>query len=254
MENRSYFEAKVSEWIRREQNGEPFVFSSFLTMEEAAIAERICKKEGAPFDLIGGCDENERKVLVISSWSREELMPCLPFLLLCVTGRDLKTLSHRDVLGALMSLGIRRDLIGDIVARDGVVAFFAMDHIADYLIQNLTSIGRLSVELSVADEFFELPQPRFEELRLTVASLRADAVVAAFCKCSRDQAVRLIEEGAVFINHSIIEKKTKEVCAGDCVNVRRFGKWIVDQCGDMTKKGRTVLLCRKYINIFRRII
>ena len=223
------------------------VFSSFMTMEECTEAALICQKSGVPYWLYGGYPESERKMLVISSLNREELLPCFPFTLLQFGGSDLSSISHRDVLGSLMSLGIRRELLGDIIAQDGKVAVFVAERIKDYLIQNVTSVGRQTVQLSEASPDFQLPNPRFDKQRLTVASLRADAVVGTFCRCSREKACHLIDGKSVYVNHILLEKKTKEIRAGDRVIVRGFGKWIIDQCGDLTKKGRSVLLCRKYI-------
>ncbi len=245
MSEKNYFSAKIYDLIRRESAGEGMVFSLFLTPEEASEAAFICKKEQVPFFLFGGYPESDRKMLAISSYDESVVKECFPLVLLQLFG-DLSLVTHRDVLGALMGTGVRRELIGDILVRDGIVAFFAADHIKDFLIQNVDSVGRQAVKIAEASADFELPKPKFEEFRYTVASLRLDAVVAALCRCSREQANRLIDGKSVSVDHLIVEKKTKEICTGNCVIVRGFGKWIVDQCGDLTKKGRTVLLCRKY--------
>ncbi len=247
MQEKNYFSAKIEDLIRREAGGEGMVFSAFLTAEEGAAAVSICRKAGAPFFLFGGYPESERKMLAISSLDEETLKSCFPMVMLRLSAGDLSSLSNRDVLGALMATGIRRELLGDIIVRDGVAVFFAVEHIKEFLIQNVESVGRQNVKLFEAPLNFEVPKPHFKELRLTVASMRADAVVGVLCNCSREQANRLIEGKAVSVNHGLIEKKTKEIRAGDCVVVRGSGKWIIDQCGDLTKKGRAVLLCRKYI-------
>jgi len=160
---------------------------------------------------------------------------------------DFSTIGNRDVLGALMGSGIRRDVLGDIIVRDGQVLFFANDAIKEYLIQNIDSIGRQNVKLSEAPPSYEIPKPHFEQLRITVASLRADAVVGGLVKVSREQANRLIDGKLVSINHILLMKKTKEVRAGDRVIIRGYGKWIIDACDDLTRKGRAILVCRKYI-------
>ena len=42
-------------------------------------------------------------------------------------------LTHRDFLGALMNLGIERDVLGDIIVRGAVGYVFCEDAMADYL-------------------------------------------------------------------------------------------------------------------------
>lgn len=222
-------------------------FSAFLSAEEGEIAASLCRKAKASYLLFGGQSECERKILAVSSLEEETLKLCFPIVLLKFEGRDLSDVSNRDVLGALMATGIRREMIGDIIARDGVVLAFVLDQIKDFLIQNVTSIGRNSVTLSAVDLDFELPPQKFELCRLTVASLRADAIVGGLLHLSREQATRLFDEKKVFVNHSAMLKKTKELEVGDSIAVRGFGKWIIDECGGETRKGRIILLCKKYI-------
>ena len=247
MNERNLFAGRIEDMIRREMSGETMVFSGFLTPEECVEASAICRNLGAPHLLYGGHENCERKILAISSYEEEMLRLCFPIVLLRVTGGDLSGLTNRDVLGALMGSGIRREVLGDIIVRDGQVLFFAADHIKDFLIQNITSVGRQNVKLSEAPPMYEIPEPHFEYLRITVASLRADAVVGGLAKTSREQANRLIEGKLVYVNHVLLEKKTKEVHAGDCIVIRGSGKWIIDECDDLTRKGRSVLVCRKYI-------
>lgn len=247
MNERDLFLGRIEDMIRREAAGEAMVFSGFLTPEECAEAAAICRTHGAPFMLYGGHESCERKMLAISSYDEEILRSCFPIALLCVSAGDLSMIGNRDVLGALMGCGIRRDVLGDIIVRDGQVLFFAGEAIKEYLIQNVDSIGRQNVKLSEAPQPYEIPEPHFENLCITVASLRADAVVGGLAKTSREQANRLIDSKLVLINHSILMKKTKEVRAGDCIVIRGHGKWIVDECDDLTRKGRAILVCRKYI-------
>lgn len=247
MNEKALLAGRIEDLIAREAGGEAMVFSGFLTPEECAEAEGICRRLGAPYHLYGGHASAERKMLAISSIDEETLRLCVPIALLRIDGADVARLTNRDVLGALMGSGIRRDVLGDIIVRDGQALFFAADHIKDFLMQNITSVGRYSVKLSEAPSDFMIPEPHFEHLRTTVASLRADAVVGGLAKTSREQANRLIEGKLVYINHILLEKKTKEVHPGDCVVIRGLGKWIIDECQDQTRKGRAILECRKYI-------
>jgi RNA-binding protein YlmH len=247
MSEQQYFTAKIEDLIRRVANGEQTVFSGFLTGEEAGEAAAVCKRNHAPYFLYGGYEESERKILAVSEYDADLLKQCFPITLLQLVGGDLSQLTNRDVLGALMATGIRRDVLGDIVVRDGQALVFVAEHIKEFLMQNITSVGRQTVKLAEAPAVYTIPAPHFEHIRTTVASLRVDAVVGGLGRVSREQANRLIEGKLVSINHSIIEKRTKDVCAGDCIVIRGMGKWIVDECDALTKKGRAVLVCRKYI-------
>lgn len=244
MDMDDFLKARIEDLIRKNDD---YTFSHFLTAEEAAFAADLCKRNKAEFLFFGGYDDSERKMLAISSLDEQTLKSCFPITLLCIQGPMVDQLSNRDVLGALMATGIRREMLGDIIVRDGKALFFAADQIVDFLIQNVETIGRQRVTLSVAPFDFEIPPPQFEEMRITVASLRLDAVVGGIAHLSRDQAVRLIDERRVYLNHCLSTKKIKEVRAGDCLVLRGIGKWIIDCCDGVTKKGRAVISCKKYI-------
>ncbi len=247
MSERDFLKAKINDLICRFENGEDVVFSSFLTAEEALIADNLCSKYCIPHTFLGGYDECERKILAISSLDEIQIEKMCPITLLKIECAEMSSISNRDVLGALMGSGIRREMLGDIIIRQGVAAVFTLNLISEFLIQNISTIGRFKVKLSVADERFEIPPAVFEHQRVTVPSLRLDAIVSSVAHISRDRASELIENKMVQINHIPSEKKTKEIHAGDCLVIRGVGKWIIDECGELSKKGRVILHCRKYI-------
>lgn len=247
MSERDFLKAKIEDLIVRFEDGEEIVFSSFLTAEEAVMADNLCSKYCIPHTFLGGYAESERKILAISSLDETQIEKKCPIALLKIECAEMSSISNRDVLGALMGSGIRREMLGDIIIRQGVAAVFALNLISEFLIQNISTIGRFKVKLTIADEQFEIPPAVFEHQRVTAASLRLDAVVSNVAHISRERASELIENGMVQINHIPSEKKTKEIHAGDCLVVRGIGKWIIDECGELSKKGRIVLRCRKYI-------
>ena len=142
MSEQDFLAGKIEDLIRRESRGEWMVFSSFLTPEECVRAEYICKREGAPYLFYGGYEGAERKILAISSAEIEELKNSYPIILMQMQCSDISAISNRDVLGALMATGIRRDVLGDIIVRGGKALLFVAAHIADFLIQNVSSVGR----------------------------------------------------------------------------------------------------------------
>ncbi len=247
MSERDFLKAKINDLIGRFEGGEEIVFSSFLTAEEVMVANNLCSKYHIPHTFLGGYAECERKILAISALEEIEIKERCPIVLLKIECAELSSISNRDVLGSLMGSGIRREMLGDIIVRQGIAVFFALNQISDFLIQNIKTIGRYKVQLTVAEDRFEIPPPVYEYQRVTAASLRLDAIVSSLSHISRDRASELIENKMVQINHIPSEKKTKEIHAGDCLVVRGIGKWIIDECGELSKKGRVVLRCRKYI-------
>ena len=146
-----------------------------------------------------------------------------------------------------MALGIKRETVGDILIENGRAVVFVLDDIADYILSEVSKIGRIGVTLFSG---FEEPLPQRNELKEfteTVASLRLDCVVSAIAGISRGLATEKINNGFVAINSVTVEKSTKLVTNGDIITVRGSGKFIIDASTDRTKKDRIILKYKKYV-------
>ncbi len=161
--------------------------------------------------------------------------------------RDEAELSHRDFLGSLMSLGLKREVIGDILIEKGRCVFFVKMDVAKYVLEQLFKVGGEGVSLT---EGYEEPLPegaKFEAISGTVASARLDCIVKALTNTGRDQAALLIKSGRVTLNYYEVLSNSASVSDGSKISIRGYGKFIVDQIGPQTRKGRLSLRARKYI-------
>ena len=145
-----------------------------------------------------------------------------------------------------MSLGIERDKIGDIVVNKGESFAFVSKTIADFCMENIRKVGGVGVEVSVFDGEVS-KNVNFEIITKTIASNRADCVVAAICNCSRENAKEFILSGNLIVNHILCESVTKQICTNDVLSVKRQGKFIVESIDEKTKKGRNKLILKKYV-------
>ena len=157
---------------------------------------------------------------------------------------------HRDLLGAVMSLGIERETTGDIAMgtyRDAPCAYlFALAEVADYIAANLDSAGRASLKVCVATEEPALLPPEGESLRLTVQQQRLDAVLAAACRLSRSEAQRLIAAGLVKLNHVPQLRPDARLNEGDLISARGYGRVRVTAFQGESRRGRQVVQVFRY--------
>lgn len=220
-------------------------FLGFLSLEECVAAERVLNSKNISYRLYGGFDGAQRKMLgCFPDWCEDPNFPITP---VTVKFRSVDKLGHRDILGALMGTGLKREKVGDILIEDGRAVVFLCSDIVDYVIQNVGKMGRLGVTLSVGAEYpLPIAQPPMAGTE-TVASKRLDCVIAAICRISRGDAVRKIEIGEVFVNSVVCEKITYSLSDGDAVTVRGVGKFLIDSFPHKTKKDRLVLKFKKYI-------
>lgn len=187
------------------------------------------------YSFFGGYEGSERKVLGLYFY--EEIKE-FPVSALEITFRKADKLTHRDFLGALMSLGIERETIGDIFVEDGRCVVFVKSEIKDYIISQLSKIGGAGVKIKETVPS-SIPEGRgFSTNEYTVSSLRLDNIVAAISGLSREKTKSLILSGNVTHNFLPCDNISRTVSENDVLIVRGRGKFKIDCVLGETKKHR----------------
>ena len=256
------FYAKLDDLEKRARGG-VVCHSSFMTPSEIYRAEKYFEAKGNK-DMIcffGGYFEAQRKQIFLLpeyiSFSAEEMNIFdvieedldNSIIALKISGSGFRTLSHRDYLGSILALGIEREKLGDISVVDEHSAIvFCSCEIVDYLLMELSSIGKdsVKVEKTVVERNMTSMQ-KFQSFTDTVASERLDCVVASIFNLSREKAQNLIKGGFVEHNYEQALKIDVKVDAGDIISARGYGKFIIRDVSQTTKKGRLRLLTDRYI-------
>ncbi len=157
-------------------------------------------------------------------------------------------LSHRDVLGAFMGAGCKREALGDIVfVPEG--AQMAVDKaLVNYLTSNLTQIGAAPISLrELAREELLQKEEKVKVINATVADLRLDAVAAAGYGVSRSRMAEEIKSLNVKVNWKEAKKAAQPVNEGDVLSFRGRGRVEVAEIRGTTKKGRVSVTLKRYI-------
>ena len=174
-----------------------------------------------------------------------------PFCVLKVhaaSGVGARKLTHRDYLGSLMGLGIKREMTGDIIVKDGGADIIIMKEIADFLLMNYEKAGRANLKLEIADiTSLDTGTVNIEEKRDTVASLRLDNLVSSVFGLSRGKAQEAIKTGVVFVNSSQAQKPDMQLNEGDKLVLRGRGKAILREIQGKTRKDRIYIIFDRYI-------
>ena len=199
------------------------------------------------FALVGGYEGAERQMLCfLPAWQEQPEEDELVAVLRC-TFYEEGALTHRDFLGSLMGLQLAREKIGDILVSSRSADLIVSADIADYLVQNLTSAGRIALHTArIEREALTVPERKVREIRDTVATLRLDAVAASGFSMSRARAQELIASGRVQLNHRETLKSDAPVAEGDVISARGLGRFEVALVGGLSKKGRTGVVLRRY--------
>lgn len=149
-------------------------------------------------------------------------------------------LSHRQILGTIIGLGISRNRIGDIIAEDGDWQFAIDESLVDFLPLQLTHIGRVAVELERINDpaQFFTAQKDWQSKETSVSSLRLDAFVSEGLNISRQKAKNIIETGDVKRNWLKTTQPNQMVEKHDIISIRHYGRLRFDEVLTETKKGK----------------
>ncbi len=220
-------------------------FFGFLSKEESVFICKLLENRNKSFELFGGYPEANR--VFLCCFPQSFAKKTYPISAITLRFRKNEKLSHRDFLGGLMALGLKRESVGDILIGEDLAVLFVCEEIADYIMSQLEKVGNVGVK---CEKGFIEPLPKQSELAkfsVTLASPRLDCVVSALVGCSRAQASQKISKCLVSVNSVVTEKITKTVSNGDIVSIKKIGKFIIDDIGDLTKKNRLILKFKKYI-------
>lgn len=170
-----------------------------------------------------------------------------PLRLIRIDKDRFSALSHRDYLGSLMGLGLKRETVGDILPDESGCFVICTKNAAKFILENLLSVGKGSVEVSYAPlESLGEKKEQFEIIGAFIASARVDNFVSAAFNVSRSAAVSLIEKSVVYVNGGLCEKPDMKLSPGDKVVARGKGKVIFDSTDGQSKKGRLHITIKKY--------
>ncbi len=230
---------------RSTERGHKPCFSRFLDPREQRLFAQHYRPR-CPYMLWGGYEDAERKMVGFFPDYLEPDGAEFPIVPLRLSSGE--ALGHRDILGALMSLGIERNLIGDIAKEEAGPVLFATESAKDFLMLECTRAGRTRIKLSEAEpESLAILPKEWKAISGTVASLRLDCVLGLLTGASRSAADEMLRREAVSVNHSVCTKGSVTLDEGDVLSVRGHGRAEVLEIGGETKKGRMRVTLKKYI-------
>lgn len=232
--------------------------TEFLDLRQQSLVRKNMAGAGGAFrGFYGGYGDAERAVAVFFP-EYIELEPAEyfeadpeenPLSVLRVTKKKgAPSPGHRDYLGALMGLGIRREVTGDILVREDGADLIVLRSMAEYIASNLDQAGRSGLtaeEVPVRDLI--LPESKAKEKNVSVASLRLDSVLGAAFGLSRAKSLEAVRSGIVFVNGLETLKPDYSVGEGDRIVMRHKGRVIVSSVNGKSSKGRT----RMTLTIYR---
>lgn len=230
--------------------------TNFLNMYQISLVENFLKKiKYNTYCFWGGYDTAERKVLILypEKYTHEMIVKNYNKIM-CIIRIELPEeehgkFTHRNYLGGIVKLGLDREKVGDILVNDGGADIIALEESVKYLINELPNLKRFenSKITEIQIDKLNYVQPKKEEVKIIVPSLRLDNFVSDLARTSRNKAVNIIQSERVFVNGNLETKTSKQIKEKDIITIRGKGRFTIKEFIGNTRSGRTIVTIEKFV-------
>lgn len=248
--------AQILDKIEMVENKNKIEHTDFLDMAQIELVQKFINKiKIENYMSYGGFEQAERKMFVIypekfnSEVVSKNLSNIIQIIRIQLPDELKGKYTHRDYLGAVIKLGVKREKVGDIIVDNEGADIIVDKDITKFLLENLGSLTRFSKSIMTVEKIEDLRQVEIkkQELEIIVSSLRLDNVISELARCSRNKALDIINMERVFVNFQNETKKTKQIKSGDMVTIRGKGRFYIKEIIGQTKSGRTIIKVEKFV-------
>lgn len=247
--------ARLNDKIKFCKTRNKVVNTEFLNMyQENIMRKELERIKFKNYIFTGGYEEAESKLLIlypdkltedVVKNTVENIMNAIRIIL---PNEQIGEYQHKDYLGTIMQFGLVRERIGDILVYNDCAYIMVLKENAQYIKDSLIVTKKFKkAKIEIIDvKDIAVKEPEFDIFKVTVNSLRLDNFVSEIGKFSRNETSKLIESEQVSVNCKVETRQSKLIEEGDVLIIRRKGKFIIDEFGDVNKKGKQVVIIKKY--------
>lgn len=248
--------SQVLDKIEFSQTKDTIAYTDFLDMYQVSLVENFLRKiRFENYKLYGGYEEAERKILIIYPKKYEEKnvidkdSEIIKIVRVILPDEQKGKYSHRNYLGGIVKLGLKREKVGDIIVYPEGADIITLKDFSEILKQQLPSLTRFENGTMMIDEIKNLKKReiKMEQIKIIVPSLRLDNFVSDLARTSRSKAVQIMAQERVFVNGQNETKASKQLKLNDIITIRGKGRFILKEFAGTTRSGRMVVVIEKYI-------
>ena len=248
--------AQVLDIISLMEKGQKIESTDFLDMYQISLVETFLKKISFEnYILYGGFEQAESKVLIVFPEKYTKVMleknysKIISIVKIELPEENQGKYAHRNYLGGIVKLGLKREKVGDILVFDDGADIVTVNDFAQILCTELGSLTRFqNSKIEVLDiKNIRTREIKLEEVKIIVPSLRLDNFVSDLARTSRSKAVDIIDQERVFVNGKNETKASKQIKKDDVITIRGKGRFVIKDFVGNTRSGRTVVLVEKYV-------
>lgn len=248
--------SKVLDKIEEVNKKGKIEYTDFFDMYQVALVKKfLIKNSFTNYMLYGGFVDAERKVLIVypekydEEMLKKNLNKVLNIVRIKLPEELIGKYSHRNYLGGIVKLGLKREKVGDIIVSEDGADIIVVKDFSEILKEQLLSLTRFqNSKIEIEDiEKIRKQELKIEEIKIIVPSLRLDNFVSDLAKTSRNKAAQIINQERVFINGQLETKVSKQIKMKDIITIRGKGRFVVKELSGTTRSGRAVVVVEKFI-------
>ena len=247
--------SQVLDKIEFSKNRNKIEYTDFLDMYQISLVENFLRKmQFKNYILYGGYEDAERKILIVypekydMSMIEKNYNKILKIVRITLAEEEQGKYTHRNYLGGIIKLGLKREKVGDILVADDGADIITLEDFSNILKEQLPSLTRFENSKIEIHELKELRKKeiKMETIKIIVPSLRLDNFVSDLARTSRSKAVQIINQERVFINGQNETKPSKQLKLNDILTIRGKGRFVIKEFAGNTRSGRTVVVVEKW--------
>lgn len=250
METEELLKKRFAELAQKCYQKNQYTFTGFLGLADTACFYEMERELSyVPYAIWGGYEGAERVMIRFGSEEMlgyEEAFPVVCLKICPLAEKFADALTHRDYLGAMMNLGIERDVLGDILIEEKNAWIFCSQSMSDFISKNLIKVKHTSVLCEISEELPYFSSRDIQEVKIQIPSERIDGIVAKVYKLSRSESAELFRQKRIFVEGRLCENNSRLLKTGDTVSVRGYGKFEYRGEAGLSRKGKLNVLIGYY--------
>lgn len=248
---REYLYASIDDDVMKADRQLIPVYTNFFNLAEQKIVEKFLNKyDSIKYSKLGGYGHAERCIFCIYSvFIDYDISHYTPIKVLAISWDErYYEIGHRDVLGAILGLGIKRDVVGDIIIDEDIAHVFVLEDISKFILKYLIKVGSAPVNVECFNTGeVEVKGPDIKLLKAVIPSSRLDCLTSAGFGVSRSKSVTMVKSGRVMVNWEVCTKPSYDIEPGDIITIRGRGRIRYKGIIRRTKKEKLFVEIERYI-------
>ena len=157
-------------------------------------------------------------------------------------------LRHQDIMGSILALNIKREMLGDIIVDNNNYYFYILESVNNYILSYFNKVKNINISLE------ELPlnylkdyKRKYKEIIINAKSNRVDLIISKLTGLSRRVVKDMISNKDIILNYQVLTNNSYQFKEKDIFSIRGYGKYKYVEVINKTKKNNYLVKCLKYI-------